>query len=144
MFFHLFKPLKRQTKIAADDILIFYFYLLKKIRLDFSCDSSAYIKSYFLQKNNEKIFINVVCCSRDWRFKGISGLLLWKIKLIQNRAYFYYFTWKICSYRSKFFSVRVDLRRETKKKCKEFPFTLYTMKNLPCVFLFAEGTLGFL
>ena len=31
----LAEPLKRQTKIAADDILIFYFYLLKKIRLDF-------------------------------------------------------------------------------------------------------------
>ena len=29
------------TKMAADDILIFYFYLLKKIRLDFSCESSA-------------------------------------------------------------------------------------------------------
>ena len=28
-------------KIAADDILIFYFYLLKKIRLDFSSESSA-------------------------------------------------------------------------------------------------------
>ena len=28
-------------KIAADDILIFYFYLSKKIRLDFSCESSA-------------------------------------------------------------------------------------------------------
>ena len=34
-------PLKRQTKNAADDILIFYFYLLKNIRLDFSCESSA-------------------------------------------------------------------------------------------------------
>ena len=33
--------LKCQTKIAADDILIFYFYLSKKIRLDFSCESSA-------------------------------------------------------------------------------------------------------
>ena len=32
---------KRQTKIAADNILIFYFYLSKKIRLDFSCESSA-------------------------------------------------------------------------------------------------------
>ena len=30
-----------QTKIAADDILIFYFYLSKKIRLDFSCEPSA-------------------------------------------------------------------------------------------------------
>ena len=34
-------PVKRQTKIAADDILILYFYLLKEIRLDFSCESSA-------------------------------------------------------------------------------------------------------
>ena len=33
--------LKAQTKIAADDILIFYFYLSKKIRLDVSCESSA-------------------------------------------------------------------------------------------------------
>ena len=33
--------IKRQTKIAADDTLIFYFYLSKKIRLDFSCESSA-------------------------------------------------------------------------------------------------------
>ena len=24
----------------------------------------------FSLKNNEKICINVVCCSRDWRFKG--------------------------------------------------------------------------
>ena len=29
------EPLEWQTKIAADDILLFYFYLLKKIRLDF-------------------------------------------------------------------------------------------------------------
>ena len=36
-----FKPLKRQTKIAADDILIVYFYLSKKIRLDVSSESSA-------------------------------------------------------------------------------------------------------
>ena len=32
LFMHL--TLKRQTKIAADDIIIFYFYLSKKIRLD--------------------------------------------------------------------------------------------------------------
>ena len=32
---------KRQTKIAADDILIFYFYLWKKIRLAISSESSA-------------------------------------------------------------------------------------------------------
>ena len=35
------KHLKRQTKIAADDTLIYYFYLSKKIRLEFSCESSA-------------------------------------------------------------------------------------------------------
>ena len=35
------QPLKRQTKIAADGILILYFYLSKKIRLDFSSESSA-------------------------------------------------------------------------------------------------------
>ena len=34
------QPLKRQTIIAADDILIFYFYFSKKIMLDFSCESS--------------------------------------------------------------------------------------------------------
>ena len=34
-------PLKRQTKIAADDTLFVYFYLSKKIRLDVSCDTSA-------------------------------------------------------------------------------------------------------
>ena len=27
----------------------------------------------FSLKNNEKIFMNVVCCSRDWRFK-VNGL----------------------------------------------------------------------
>ena len=39
IFFYL--PLKRQTKIAADDILFFYFNLSKKIRLDCSCESFA-------------------------------------------------------------------------------------------------------
>ena len=24
----------------------------------------------FSLTNNEKVFMNVVCCSRDWRFKG--------------------------------------------------------------------------
>ena len=26
----------------------------------------------FSLKNNEKIFMNVVCCSLDWRFKGLN------------------------------------------------------------------------
>ena len=34
-------PLKCQTKIAADDTLCFNLYLLKKIRLDILCESSA-------------------------------------------------------------------------------------------------------
>ena len=48
MLFSLFKrsafcryDTKRQTKFAADGILIFYFYLSKKIRLDISCESSV-------------------------------------------------------------------------------------------------------
>ena len=52
------------------------FYLSKKIRLDFSCESSAYQRIHlkdqvlFSLKNNEKIFMNVVCRSRAWHFKG--------------------------------------------------------------------------
>ena len=68
--------LKAPSKIAADDtFIILKFYLSKNIRLDVSCESSAkqriHIKyqALFYQKNNEKIFKTVVCCSRDWRFK---------------------------------------------------------------------------
>ena len=28
----------------------------------------------FSQKNNEKVFINVVCCSPDWPFKGLFSV----------------------------------------------------------------------
>ena len=63
--------LKAPSKIAADDtFIIFTFYLSKKIRLDVSCESSAKQKIHmkhqklFYQKNNEKIFKTVVCCSR--------------------------------------------------------------------------------
>ena len=43
----------RQTKIAADDILIFYFYLSKKIRLDFFlAEDSLDTSSLFFLKNN--------------------------------------------------------------------------------------------
>ena len=54
------QPLKRQTKIAADDTLMFYFYLSKKIRLDVSSESSAWQRIHmkhqvlFSLKNNEK------------------------------------------------------------------------------------------
>ena len=53
-----------------------YLYLSMKIRLDFSCESSAKQRIHlkhqvlFFLKNNEIICMNVVCCSRDWRFKG--------------------------------------------------------------------------
>ena len=62
--------------MAADDILIFYFYLSKKVRLDLSCESSAQQRIHlkhqvlFSLKNNETIFMHVICCCRDWRFKG--------------------------------------------------------------------------
>ena len=58
----------------------FYFFFLllsKKIRLDVLCESSAkqriHLKHQVLLslKNNEKIFMNAVCCSRDWLFKSI-------------------------------------------------------------------------
>ena len=68
--------LKAPNKIAADNILIFYFYLSKKIKLDFSCEPSAWQRIHlkhqvlFSLKNIEKIFMNVVCCGCDWRFKG--------------------------------------------------------------------------
>ena len=76
---HSYLTLKAPNKIAADDTFIyfiFYFYLLKKIRLDVSCESSAWqriqmkYQVLFSLKNNEKIFMNVVCCSPDWRFEG--------------------------------------------------------------------------
>ena len=30
----------------------------------------------FSLKNNEKVFINVVCCSRDWQFKGLTDYVI--------------------------------------------------------------------
>ena len=61
--------LKAPSKIAADDTLFFYFYLSKKKRLDVSRESMKH-QVLFSVKSNEKVFTNVVCCSRDWRFKG--------------------------------------------------------------------------
>ena len=37
---------------------------------------------FFSLKNNEKIFMNVVCCSRNWRFKGS----LFKYSLVRTFA----------------------------------------------------------
>ena len=58
-----------------------YFYLSKKIRLDFSCESSAWQRIHlkhqvsFSLKNSEKILMNVVCCSHDWHLKVKLKLL---------------------------------------------------------------------
>ena len=49
------------------------------MRFDFSCESSAQLRIHlkhqvlFSLKDNEKIFLYVVCCSRDWSFKGKSS-----------------------------------------------------------------------
>ena len=61
--------LKAPKKIAADDILIFYFYLLKK-GLIFHVNSHLKHQVLFSRKNTEKVYMNVVRCSRDWRCKG--------------------------------------------------------------------------
>ena len=37
----------------------------------------------FSLKNNEKVFINVVCCSCDWRFKG-CGQRITSLNLLGN------------------------------------------------------------
>ena len=49
----------------------FTFVFRKKIRLDFSCER-IHLKHQvlFSLKNNEQIYMNVCCCSRDWRFNG--------------------------------------------------------------------------
>ena len=30
----------------------------------------------FSLKNNDTVFINVVCCSHDWRFKGLNIVMI--------------------------------------------------------------------
>ena len=75
--------------MAADDILIFFtFNLSKKIKLDFSCDSSASARQrihlkhqiLFSLKNNEKIFMNInnsknlnPSCKMDLDFRDCFG-----------------------------------------------------------------------
>ena len=46
------------------------FIFLKKIRLDFHVNPLPRSSLILFGKKNEEIFMNVVCCSRDWRFKG--------------------------------------------------------------------------
>ena len=68
----------RQEKLQQTTLIFFYFYLLKKIRLDVSCESSARQRIHmkyqvlFSLKNNEKVLMNVICCSRDWGFEGLK------------------------------------------------------------------------
>ena len=56
-----------------------YFYLSKKIKLDFPCESLKH-QLLFSLKNDEKIFMNVVCCSRDWRFRVKMLLYFFRIE----------------------------------------------------------------
>ena len=55
-------PLKRKTKIAADDTLIFYFYLSKKIRLDFNVNSRGFLETPSLIFSDKTIKKNVYEC----------------------------------------------------------------------------------
>ena len=72
----LVNPLSINQNCSRQHFYYFYFYVSKKIRLDISCKSSAKqrihmkYQALFYQKNNENLFKTVVCCSRDWRFKG--------------------------------------------------------------------------
>ena len=69
--FTLIAPNKNCSRRHFNFLLLSF----EEIRLDFSCESSAKQRIHlkhqvlFSLKNNEKIFINVVCCSSDWRFK---------------------------------------------------------------------------
>ena len=66
--------LKRQTKLLQ--MTLYFFTFSKEIRLDVSCESSALQRIHmkyqvlFSLKDNEKVFINVICCSLDWCFRG--------------------------------------------------------------------------
>ena len=56
-----------KQKIAADDTLIFLFYL---------SEDSQEISSLIFSENNEEVFMNVACCSRDWCFEETVGQYL--------------------------------------------------------------------
>ena len=51
-------------------------------------------QALFHQKNNEKMFKNVVCCSRDWVNFGVPTAPVIKIKKkkIKNRNQSHFFT----------------------------------------------------
>ena len=56
-------------------------FLWKKTRLDVLCESSALQRIHmkyqvlFSLKNNEEIFVIVVCSSYDWCFNDLEGIL---------------------------------------------------------------------
>ena len=59
-----------QWQGIMQSFVMLLFTVIKKIRLDVSClaqDSRIHLKHQvlFSLKNNEKIFMNVICCSRD-------------------------------------------------------------------------------
>ena len=66
----------KSAKQILQQTTFYLLYLSEKIRLNFSYESSARqrihlkLQVIFSLRNNVKIFIYVVCCSRDWRFKG--------------------------------------------------------------------------
>ena len=68
--------LKAPNKNCSRRHFNFLILSFEEIRIDFSCESSAQQRIHlkhqvlFSLKNNDKLFMNVVCCSRDWRFKG--------------------------------------------------------------------------
>ena len=55
-------------------LILFTFIFRRKLGLIFHVnpllEDSLETSSQFSLKNNEKIFMNVACCSRGWRFKG--------------------------------------------------------------------------
>ena len=62
----MFLTLKRHTKIAADDILIFYFYLSKKIRLDF------FMRIFCLAEDSLETSSLIFCKSKENQYTKLS------------------------------------------------------------------------
>lgn len=67
--------LKRNAKMQQTALQFSYNYFSKKLSLDISCESSARqssheISSLIVCGKKNKIFHNVVYCSRDWHFTG--------------------------------------------------------------------------
>ena len=68
---YLHITLKAPNKNCSRQHFNFLLLSFEENKLDFSCEFSHLKQQVlFSLKNNEKIFMNVICCSRDWRFKG--------------------------------------------------------------------------